>query len=137
MNKKICKRCGGKIIAEKRKVFCSYECGHRHSKSVWQKKYRKEINKVRNLWRLKTKRKSDNKWNEKNPHKIKAHNFIKTAIRSGTIKKLPCSICGNLKSKAHHPDYSKPFEVIWFCEQHHNDEHRRLLADKNKDVVKL
>ena len=48
-----------------------------------------------------------------------ARYMVKTAIDSGKIIRPPCEKCGNPKSDAHHPDYSKPFRVIWLCRRHH------------------
>jgi hypothetical protein len=31
-----------------------------------------------------------------------------------------------VSSQGHHPDYSKPFEVVWLCQLHHSEEHRKL-----------
>ena len=46
-------------------------------------------------------------------------------VDTGKIIKQPCSVCGKIKSEAHHPDYSKPLEVIWFCRSHHKLHHAR------------
>ena len=60
---------------------------------------------------------------EKNPEKWKARQTLRNAIYRGKIKKLPCAICGELKVQAHHEDYKKPLEVIWFCSKHHKQYH--------------
>lgn len=48
----------------------------------------------------------------------------KEYVSRGKITKKPCAVCGNVKSEAHHPDYSKPLEVIWLCRIHHLKLHR-------------
>lgn len=48
------------------------------------------------------------------------------AIRSGKITRLPCEVCGNPKSQAHHDDYSKPLDVKWKCQKHHSEIHRKF-----------
>lgn len=50
-------------------------------------------------------------------------------IKKGIIKRLPCEICGNKKSQAHHDDYDNPLSVKWLCLKHHIELHYRL---KNK-----
>jgi hypothetical protein len=68
------------------------------------------------------------KWRKKNPIKHKAHRAVYTALRSGFIKKSPCEICGDKKVEAHHIDYEKPLDVIWYCKTHHHiaDSLRRI-----------
>jgi hypothetical protein len=58
-------------------------------------------------------------WQQKNPEKVKAKNRANYALRTGEIEKLPCQICGNLKSEMHHPDYTQPYMVIFLCHRHH------------------
>lgn len=42
------------------------------------------------------------------------------AIKNGKLKILPCQTCGITKRiQAHHTDYMKPLEVMWFCPLHH------------------
>jgi hypothetical protein len=60
------------------------------------------------------------KYREQYPEKYRAHNLLGNALRNQRICKEPCEICGDLKSEAHHPDYSKPLEVIWLCRKHHH-----------------
>lgn len=54
------------------------------------------------------------------PIRYKATNAVNNAIRDGRLKKEACVICGCEESvHGHHPDYSKPLEVIWLCPVHH------------------
>jgi len=48
-----------------------------------------------------------------------ARSYLHSYIRRGLIVKLPCQECGGLDVEAHHPDYSKPLEVIWLCRGKH------------------
>ena len=57
------------------------------------------------------------------------------AIRAGKIKKDICIICGNSKVHGHHPDYTKPLEVIWLCPLHHKQLHTKSRS-KTKQVTK-
>ena len=51
--------------------------------------------------------------------------FTQKAIRLGYLTPKPCRVCGVTKVHAHHTDYSKPLEVEWLCEAHHQEVHRR------------
>jgi hypothetical protein len=59
------------------------------------------------------------------PYKKKATQAVNNAIRDKKLMRLPCVVCGN-KAQAHHEDYSKPLDVIWYCPKHHKDRHREL-----------
>lgn len=59
--------------------------------------------------------------------KRSARNKIAYAIRSGKISKLPCEVCDNPNSQAHHDDYTKPLDVKWRCSKHHGILHRKYL----------
>lgn len=60
-------------------------------------------------------------WKKRNPEKYKAQKMVFVAVRNGTLKKECCCMCGNPKSEAHHENYKKPLEVIWFCKKHHGE----------------
>jgi len=72
-------------------------------------------------------RKRGNRWKPnyerdykvKFPEKNKAHKAVSNAIRDGKLTKEPCFMCGSEKVVGHHPDYSKPLEVIWLCQGCH------------------
>lgn len=66
---------------------------------------------------------------EKNKDKI--YRKVRTKKESGSLIPLPCSICGFSPTQAHHPDYSKPLEVIWLCPSHHKQLHADSLLDYN------
>lgn len=55
------------------------------------------------------------------PEKYKARVFLNNAVRDGRAIRLPCRVCGDPKSQAHHDDYSKPLEVEWLCFRHHRE----------------
>lgn len=61
-----------------------------------------------------------------NKQKYSAQRAIRRLIKLGMITRQPCERCGNGNGCAHHPDYSKPFDVVWLCQSHHAEEHRKL-----------
>ena len=64
------------------------------------------------------------RWKEKNKVKKLAHNAVRRAVLCGRLKRQPCARCGNPDAVAHHEDYSRRFDVIWLCVQHHIERHR-------------
>lgn len=47
-----------------------------------------------------------------------AYAKVAAAKRKGLLIPQPCVACG-ANAEAHHPDYSKPLDVIWVCRGHH------------------
>ena len=60
---------------------------------------------------------------KRDPLKLKARRIIELLIRRKVLFKKPCKKCGkNGRIEAHHPDYSRPLEIIWLCPKHHREE---------------
>jgi predicted nucleic acid-binding Zn-ribbon protein len=51
--------------------------------------------------------------------KRKAMVTYRTALKRGKLTRTPCHICGDEKVEGHHPDYSRPLDVVWLCKAHH------------------
>lgn len=70
---------------------------------------------------------------EKHPERYTARNMVNAAIRDGRLQPWPvCALptCEE-KPEAHHPDYSRPLDVVWLCHAHHKQAHAlftRLVA---------
>lgn len=65
----------------------------------------------------------------------KVYQQVHSALCNGTLVKPDhCSECGwkvqgrKRRLVAHHPDYSKPLDVVWLCRPCHDAEHKRLNA---------
>ena len=56
--------------------------------------------------------------------KMNCRAYFNVYLRRGSIKRQPCVKCGK-KAQAHHPDYSKPLQVVWLCRPHHLELHRQ------------
>lgn len=59
----------------------------------------------------------------KHPNRYKARRLVQQALSNGSLKRLPCEVCKDTKSEAHHPDYRKPLFVKWLCFKHHREAH--------------
>lgn len=61
----------------------------------------------------------------KRTNKTEARYQLNLAVKRGEITRPDkCSSCGKTKRvTAHHPDYSKPFDVIWLCYECHGELH--------------
>lgn len=49
--------------------------------------------------------------------------------RRGKLKPEPCLRCGSPWPEKHHPDYSRPLEVVWLCRPCHLKEHRGVFHE--------
>lgn len=65
---------------------------------------------------------------DSHPEKPRARDAVKRAIKTGVlpvVNSLPCADCGMQAEHYHHPDYSKPLEVVALCKFCHGARHRR------------
>lgn len=90
---------------------------HRESKLEEVRKYDREREKLPHRIALRVRAQAEYK--KQHPDRWVAKTILNNAIRWGKLSRLPCEICGNEKSQAHHEDYSKPLEVVWLCKPHH------------------
>lgn len=89
----------GKVVDKKR--------GSKEERKEWQKENSKKMR-------------------QKYAKKYKCRAIFWNKFKTGSIKKMPCSICNTEELvEAHHPDYNKPFLVQWLCSKHHKEWHRK------------
>lgn len=59
------------------------------------------------------------------PERRAAHVALGNAVRDGRLIPWPvCAVpacCG--RPHGHHPDYSRPLDVVWLCDKHHKEVH--------------
>ena len=65
-------------------------------------------------------------WYQNNKERLRIKYAVKYALQTGKIKRIPCMICGNENVEGHHPDYSRPIDVVWLCKKHHEEIHHSL-----------
>lgn len=65
------------------------------------------------------------RWEAKHPERKRASNAVHNAIRDRKL--IPWPMCAmpecSCKPEAHHPDYSRPLDVVWLCDMHHKEVH--------------
>ena len=52
-----------------------------------------------------------------------ARHYSRRALAEGRLVKQPCFVCGEQEVEIHHPDYSRPLDVVWLCKAHHREVH--------------
>lgn len=90
---------------------CSSRKRNRPDRKEYMKKYIQEYN---------TK--------EENQVKILAHKLVTKSLKTGTLIKKPCEICGE-NADAHHDNYDEPLNVRWLCRKHHQKYHASIKQD--------
>src|SRR5262245_50593113 len=127
----VCRKVAYREYRERAKVKGTYSTG-KYAPDYWSRpevieriaqtrKSPEGIAKLREKWR-----KADQlRWrNPEERQKKLARRRLQQAIQKGKILKRPCIECGKFETEAHHPDYSKPFDVIWLCRSCHRRIHR-------------
>lgn len=130
------KKAWTKYNRSKKKSLCNkrYRETHREQCSKWslewQRKNREHVRKIERIRNSTLKGKIIRKeiakrYAEKNRIKRLAKDAVHNAIRAGKLNKMPCVKCGIKKAEGHHPNYTKPLEVIWLCKKHHKEIHKK------------
>ncbi len=67
------------------------------------------------------------------PEQGKARTAVSDAIKVEKLRRpSTCEECGlPTETQGHHPDYSKPLEVIWLCLKCHRNLHKQLKLEKS------
>lgn len=84
--------------------------------------------KIKTRERFKEKhRRGSTKYRNNNPEKAKAHTLANN--NRSELLEPQCSACGSAERlHMHHPDYSKPLEVITLCVPCHSKQHHKEYA---------
>lgn len=72
----------------------------------------------RRLWRRATQNAI-----ERHPLHFEARRLVAKALKDGILVRMPCEVCSDTETQAHHEDYAKPLEVSWLCHTHHRARH--------------
>ena len=114
-----CKECVNAVRRVKREAIAA-------TKSPDWKKKTQDIEAYRKAWReahpgYSTAKKKE--WYSKHKDRLRVKDAVKYALRTGKLVKTPCQVCGELEVQGHHPDYSRPLDVVWLCRKHHHEIH--------------
>jgi len=97
----------------------------------WRRKnkesHRAYIREYNRKWRKEHGYRNEENSKRRYPEKEAARRMLQRAVMEGKIKKVPCEVCGNKQSEAHHPDHSQALVVIWLCRKCHQLIHGRSM----------
>lgn len=129
----VCSVCGDEFMALKHQVVkgkgktCSLSCA-----ASLAAKNRDQSGKLNPNWKggdcdvdLGAGRKNKAAYRARHRDRHLAHKAVQDAVARGKMLRMPCQVCGDKRSHAHHEDYSKRLEVEWLCQKHHAERHRR------------
>ena len=116
--KMACNQCDAEFLAENKEInrgrglYCCLRCAN----------IARNIPRIKPNWRadLNARRKVDLALIAQR----RAHHAVQEAIKRGRIERLPCEVCKNKRSDAHHDDYNNPLDVKWLCRLHHMAVHK-------------
>jgi hypothetical protein len=115
----------------KRVYDADYRAKNKTAARAWSKRWRDKNKGYHSKWREEHKELAAAilaRRKEKYPEREKAKATLNNAVYSGKLDRPEtCSLCNETGLiDGHHPDYSKPLEVIWLCRQCHVDYHRSV-----------
>ena len=67
-------------------------------------------------------------------HRLLSRTYAGVYKRRGKIVVQPCGFCGEREAQMHHPDYSQPLKVMWFCGACHLSLHKMFLGEQTERV---
>ena len=107
---------------------------HKRYMKDWRVRNRGKCNLSKRLWKLRHRTKyleGIARWKKRNRLKVRAWKKVWKAIKRGAMKRnhfcVSCKI--KCKTEGHHPNYSKPLQVIWLCTKCHRGLHGQRWND--------
>jgi hypothetical protein len=128
-----CKECSKKDVTENRLKNIAYYRQFDKARASQPKRVLARYEYARSDAGKKSHKKALNNYRDRFPERYMAKNILSNAIRDKKIVKQECFICGNAKVEAHHPDYSRPLDVVWLCKKHHTEVH--LMANEYQEAA--
>src|SRR3990167_8280290 len=131
-----CKQCGTLFdeYPSNRRQYCSLECGGlaRRTTRPKCKGCGKRVRLMRNTYCSRT---CKNKELGFQPRGISSYSGLYLKLQKLYPNPEPCRDCGKMGKHRHHPDYNKPFEIVWLCSACHRREHQ--LGHNGKGGTKV
>jgi hypothetical protein len=101
---------------------------HNYCKECKNKYFKEWLKKVGGMWRY------------ANRTKMLARCAVQRNLQRGKIKRMPCEVCGDVKSQGHHHagyDKANQLNVKWLCKKHHDEAERILKSQLTEQPLLL
>lgn len=105
---------------------CTKKDANNHRSKNIEKIRQYDRERSKNPQRIELHREQTKMWRMADKRRVKCHNAVARAIKSGELTRLPCSRCGEVKSLAHHENYDEPLNVVWLCQPCHKERHKEM-----------
>ena len=125
MQEHICKQCGKSLMdyPGNKRVYCSRHCAV-DAKRTARPKCKICDSPVRLMRNQYCSRSCRNKDLGFQSAPVRTYSGLYAKIRKLYPNPEPCVICGVMGEHRHHPDYTKPFDVVWVCSPCHRKLHQ-------------
>lgn len=110
-----------KTIEEYKNWYRAYWEKNKEKIRAYKRKYNKEYRQLHGY-------KNEANSKQRYPEKQYARDQLRYAVKKGRVTKMSCVVCDSEYSEAHHPDYTKSLDVIWYCKIHHTEVHRSYVT---------
>ena len=130
-----CKQCGKQFeeyISNKR-TYCSEECGHKSQRTV-RPKCKICGEPVRHMHNRYCSRACRGKDSHAQRRGITSYSGLYARLKKMYPNPGPCVLCGEMGEHRHHPDYQKPYEIIWLCASCHQRLHPKNRKVRTKPI---
>lgn len=74
------------------------------------------------------------KYTHDHPDRRNARTKARRAVLAGKLVKTACEWCSEVDTEMHHPDYTKPLEVMWLCKLCHEKWHKQFGDAKSTAI---
>jgi len=105
---------------------CTKKDANNHRSKNIEKIRQYDRERSKNPQRIELHKEQTKMWRMVDKRRVKCHNAVARAIKSGELTRLPCSRCGEVKSLAHHENYDEPLNVVWLCQPCHKERHKEM-----------
>jgi len=139
MDTKICSKCKRELLVSEFYRFKNYEC------QAWckscKREYRRAYSKTASA--IESRKKSYErlrdsgyfrgyfkKQDEILKLKMLAWKYVERMKKNGEIQQQPCMKCGEQYGEAHHPDYNRPYLLVWLCHKCHMALHYNTFKEE-------
>jgi hypothetical protein len=120
-----CKTCRRALVRAHREANAEYYKAYDKARANRPDRVQARADYIKTEAGKQAKKRAQANWLQRNPEWRAAQVAVGNAVRDGKLTPWPVCLvptCSR-KPEAHHPDYSRPLDVVWLCPAHHKQAH--------------